>query len=165
MIVNLFTKKKINLNANEETEKKTNNIITICDKYKKSMDILNQKMNAKKKRSFDGLVAVGERKMRNIGFPTANIECNLSGDDPDGFYYAKVKVDDKELNGLVFVVKSEHLAEAYIFDFNEDIYGKRIFITLVKFIAVLKDFNEIPLKDQFKKHVERIKSIFLVKQY
>ena len=102
--------------------------------------------------------------MRNIGFPTANIECNLSGDDPDGFYYAKVKVDDKELNGLVFVIKSEHLAEAYIFDFNEDIYGKRIFITLVKFMAVLKDFNKISLIDQFKQHVEKIKSVFLIKK-
>ena len=163
MIVNLFTKKKINLNSNEETEKKTNNIITICDKYKKSMDILNQRMNAKKNRSFDGVVTVGECKMRNIGFPTANIEYNLPGDNTDGFYYAKVKIDNEELNGLVFVAKSAHIAEVYVLDFNKDIYGKRIFITLVKFIAVLKDFDEISLKDQFKKHVERIKNIFLVK--
>ena len=164
MIVNLFTKKKINLNANEEMEKKSNNIINICDKYKKSMDILNQKMNAKKNRSFDGIVAVGERKMKNIGFPTANIAYNLSGDNADGFYYAKVKIDDEELDSLAFVIKSERTAEVYIFDFNKDIYGKRIFITLVKFMAVLKDFNEISLKDQFKQHVEKIKKVFLVKK-
>ena len=54
------------------------------------------------------------------------------------------------------------LLEVNIFDFNEDIYGKKLFISLINFIREEKKFDGIEsLKYQIIKDVEISKSILI----
>lgn len=86
-----------------------------------------------------GYVIEGEKLARQLGFPSANIHY----DDkkikvPFGVYFVKVKVREKEYNGILNYGYSPTLdnkeklkTETHIIDFNENIYGENIKISFV----------------------------------
>jgi riboflavin kinase / FMN adenylyltransferase len=112
-----------------------------------------------------GVVLHGDKRGRALGFPTANM--HLDEKIPDGIYAAEVDVDGVTYKAASFVgaaetfEKTETKLESYLFDFDEDIYGKTITVTLYKKIRGNKKFDSVDgLIEQMKKDVEAIKRFF-----
>lgn len=87
----------------------------------------------------EGLVIEGEKRGRQIGFPTANL-----GVDPDlviprkGVYAAWARIGDKTVKAVVNIGSKPTfhpdfpvVIEAHLLDYNEDLYGKclRLYFT------------------------------------
>ncbi|MCB0502141.1 MAG: bifunctional riboflavin kinase/FAD synthetase [Bacteroidetes bacterium] len=90
--------------------------------------------------SLSGEVVHGEKRGRQLGFPTANIEINNPHKliPPAGVYAIKSKINKESYNGLLsigskptFGEYNEQFVEAYFFDFKQDIYGQEIKVTLI----------------------------------
>ncbi len=94
---------------------------------------------------FWGKVRKHNQRGRKLGFPTANVD--LSKKIPEGIYISKVKIEDKIYPALTFIGKAETFnekkikSETYILDFNRDIYGKWITVSLLKKIRENKKFD------------------------
>nr|WP_314491198.1 bifunctional riboflavin kinase/FAD synthetase [uncultured Chryseobacterium sp.] len=104
-----------------------------------------------------GKVVHGKKLGRTIGYPTANIETESIKLLPKkGAYIVEVLINDQQYKGMLSIgtnptVNGEKLTvEVYIFDFNEDIYDKKI---TVKF----RDFLHEEIKfEGIEKLVERL---------
>ncbi len=93
-----------------------------------------------------GTVVAGRRLGRELGFPTANI---VVGDTPgiaDGVYAVHVEVDGKNYRGVAnlghkpSVGGGERLLEVNIFGFDEDLYGREICVTMLRYLRPEKHF-------------------------
>ncbi|MCD6505437.1 bifunctional riboflavin kinase/FAD synthetase [Candidatus Poribacteria bacterium] len=77
-----------------------------------------------------GRVIKGERIGKKIGYPTANLDTDDQLLPPKGVYAARVKLDGKRFNGLLYIGERptfegrEMRIEVHILDFNGDIYGR-----------------------------------------
>lgn len=104
-----------------------------------------------------GTVISGRKMGRELGFPTANVKAKQNYEP--GVYAGQVVVGSKVYNSAIFLAK-ESLAEAYIFDFQGDLYGKEIEIRAQKLIRKpIKFESEEALKIQITKDVEMIKNL------
>src|SRR3989344_1438610 len=92
------------------------------------------------KRSFSGTVAFGAARAGSLGFPTVNI--TLSDDNVSGIYAGEVKHADRTYHAAVFADQKRKLLEAYLLDFEEDLYGEEISITLLKKIRENELFTD-----------------------
>ncbi len=116
--------------------------------------------------SIDGTVSCGKKLGRTIDMPTANI---IPEDHklmpPFGVYFSNVCIEGKEYSGITNIgvkptVTDENkvTAETYIYDMNEDIYGKKISVRLQHFVRKEMKFPNIGmLKKQM--HDDSIKGI------
>ncbi len=122
--------------------------------------------------SFTGTVVKGQQIGRTIGYPTANIQ----PDDrhqlipANGIYAAQI-----EVNGSVFKTSlyigtrptlnsdtnnSSRVIEAFIFDFNQDIYDQKVKLTFVKYIRPDKKLDNLAaLKAQIAEDNEKVLAI------
>ena len=81
--------------------------------------------------SFEGRVIEGDRRGRELGFPTANIAVNTPDKliPGDGVYAVYIEFNGRKFKGMMNIGMRptfdslQHTAEVHIFDFNEDIYG------------------------------------------
>lgn len=100
--------------------------------------------------SFSGLVVEGDKRGRELGYPTANIK--ISDDDkmlPQiGIYAVLVELDGIEHKALISIGKrptfyndGKVIPEVYIYDFNNDIYGKEIKVKLIEKLRGEEKFN------------------------
>ena len=113
------------------------------------------------------LVIEGDKRGRKINFPTANISLNDLIRPAFGVYAVKVSgIGIKPYNGIANIGKRPtvndrgELLEVNIFDFDGDLYGKEIQVSLLKFIRVEKKFDSIEsLKEQMIKDVYKAKNI------
>ena len=117
---------------------------------------------------FEGEVINGDKRGRTIGFPTANLRLT----DPDklmpgdGVYAVKAAMHGKNnpqiiKNGMMnigfrpTVDGLSHIIEVNLFDFNEDIYGEKLEISVVQRIRDEQKFNGLEsLKAQLKKDMQ-----------
>ncbi|RKD24274.1 riboflavin biosynthesis protein RibF [Ammoniphilus oxalaticus] len=96
-----------------------------------------------------GRVIHGEKRGRQIGFPTANLQL----DDPylipkTGVYGVNVSVDDQNYFGVMNIgikptfehEKIEKSLEAHLFDFNGDLYEREIKVDFLFFIREEQKF-------------------------
>lgn len=111
--------------------------------------------------SFEGKVVPGNRLGRTIGFPTANIWLPKNNLPIKGVFSVKIRLDMSELNGIAnigirpTVGGTSPVLEVNIFDFKEDIYGKRLKVQFVKKIRDEKKFDSLEeLKTQIVKDVK-----------
>jgi riboflavin kinase/FMN adenylyltransferase len=120
-----------------------------------------------------GEVQMGkQRGGAELGFPTANL--HISGEDlcpRHGVYVTQVVYDGKCYGGVLnigvnptFAADDEGgpciTAETFIFDFNEDIYGKPIKINLLRFLRDEKKFSgPAELVAQISKDVEQARQV------
>ncbi len=114
----------------------------------------------------EGEVKEGERRGRQIGFPTANLETDWDILPKVGVYATLAHVDGRALSSITNVGyrptfgNNELLIETHIFDFNEDIYKKRL---KVEFVDRVRDEQKFDgpdsLIEQIKKDIERVKEI------
>lgn len=105
-------------------------------------------------------VTHGNALGREIGFPTANQQPSSNKLlPPNGVYASKVLVDGKEYLGISNIgckptIKGEYPVgvETFIYDFSDDIYGKEITVSLVKFIRPEQKFASVEdLSKQLKR--------------
>jgi riboflavin kinase/FMN adenylyltransferase len=112
---------------------------------------------------FEGIVVKGDQLGRQLGYPTANLEYT----DADkihlghGVYAVYVTIDGKQLKGMLSIGNrptipgSKELVEVNIFNWNEDIYGKSIRITVLKYLRPQEKYSNLEqLKDQLKQDKE-----------
>lgn len=98
-----------------------------------------------------GVVQVGKRRGgKEIGFPTANLQVNEEDLVPRiGVYATQVICEGRRYDGVLNIgynptfEEKRLVAEAHIFDFNKDIYGKPIRLNLLKFIRDERKFSGI----------------------
>ena len=116
--------------------------------------------------SFDGIVIEGDKVGRTIGYPTANIQItNENKLVPGNGVYAVLinneKLKIKNLGGMMnigvrpTVDGTKRVIEVNIFDFDKDIYGETLTITLKKFLRSEVKFDGLDaLKEQLAKDKE-----------
>jgi riboflavin kinase/FMN adenylyltransferase len=100
--------------------------------------------------SVAGKVIKGDQRGRTIGIPTANFEYPLNTITiPYGVYAVETIIEGNTYFGIVnFGIrptfnKDKPIVEAYLFDFDNDIYDKDIEILFHKQIRQEKKFNDI----------------------
>ena len=100
----------------------------------------------------NGIVVEGDKRGRTIRYPTANLLPDEPAKlmPPDGVYFVKVQIDDRNFFGMgsigtrpTFKENDPDILEVYIFDFNEDIYGKDISVVFLKFIRSQIKFGNV----------------------
>ena len=114
-------------------------------------------------------VIKGEKKAREIGFKTANLKINDYCNLLYGVYFVNVTILDSRIDnkfkGIAnYGVKptftnNEPLLEVHLFDFDEEIYGKKLRIEFVKLVREEKKFESIEkLKDQIINDINKVKN-------
>lgn len=100
--------------------------------------------------SFSGRVVDGDKRGSRIGYPTANI---IIADPaklipPTGVYTVRVVIDKQKYFGMMnigirptFIEDGNEIVEVNIFDFNEDIYGKKLKVEVIERIRGEKKFD------------------------
>lgn len=115
---------------------------------------------------FTGKVISGKQRGRELGFPTANV-CVEEYVDPGvwagwvriciGEYSPITQEGKKEYRSAIYVQPEGRLLEAHILEFDGDLYGKRIEITLEKKIRDPQIFDSVELlKKQIAKDVVKV---------
>jgi riboflavin kinase/FMN adenylyltransferase len=108
---------------------------------------------------FEGTVIKGDQLGRTIGYPTANLQINdeqklVPG---DGVYAVTVKLlpkQEKLLQGMMYIGSrpvvngKRRVIEVNLFDFEEDIYGEILQVTLKQFIRADMHFNGLEALQQ-----------------
>lgn len=114
-----------------------------------------------------GIVTKGVGRGKTIGFPTANIISTYQL-PPHGVYASFVKIEGaKEILPSVSNIgyqptfnSFKETVETHIIDFDQNIYGQKITLMLIKKIRDVKKFaNEHELKKQIQEDIKEAKSI------
>ena len=114
----------------------------------------------------EGRVVLGDRRGRALGFPTANIKVRPEQAMPkDGIYATIARLKDRALPAVTNIGirptfdGRKRLIETFIFDFNEDIYGRKLEIDLVARIRDEMRFSSTDeLKEQMAKDSEKARA-------
>ena len=115
-----------------------------------------------------GEVIEGDKRGREIGFPTANIMLNNLIKPDFGVYAVKIDYNNDTYDGIAnFGVrptfdktKSLPILEVHLFDFTDNLYGKEIVISFVDFIRKEKKFNGLEsLKSQIQLDIHIAKDL------
>ncbi len=116
----------------------------------------------------EGRVIRGENRGRGIGFPTANLTLGSSLRPMNGVYAVRVAFGEKEqwLPGVANLgVRptfggDDTVLEVFLFDFDGDLYGKRLRVRLINHLRPEKKFDGIDdLKAQIALDSARAKEI------
>ena len=109
---------------------------------------------------FSGTVIHGKKLGRTIGFPTANLKIEESYKliPAIGVYAVKCFIGNERINGMLNIgtnptVEGQNLSiEVHLFDFDEDLYGQKIRVELIKHIRDEQKFASLDeLKAQLHK--------------
>ena len=116
--------------------------------------------------SYSGKVVYGSQLGREIGVPTANIWIPKQKLPISGVYAVKCMVNNAIYLGIAnmgirpTVGGKRPVLETHIFDFEKDIYGRRITVQFIEKIRDEVKFDSIDLlKSQIKKDIEEAKKI------
>ncbi|AYZ74691.1 bifunctional riboflavin kinase/FAD synthetase [Fusobacterium necrophorum] len=98
-----------------------------------------------------GEVVHGKKIARKLGFPTANIQIKDRLYPPFGIYGAKLQLEgeDRIRYGVINVgvnptlKPGEFSLEVHILDFDEDIYGKKMYIELMEYLRKEEKFDSV----------------------
>jgi len=121
----------------------------------------------------DGRVAVGDRRGRTIGFPTANLglgeflrpafgvyAVRVSGDGPDDPLGGRTIDGVANLGLRPTVGGQEPRLEVHLFDIDADLYGRHLRVSLVDFIRPERKFAGLDaLKAQIAEDAARARAI------
>ena len=115
-----------------------------------------------------GQVVPGQRIGRGLGFPTANLDVSGIVLPPNGVYPALVKVKNRTFQGVANIGRrptvgntgEPPVAEAHLFDFNQNLYDEYLEARLFERIRPEQKFPSRPLlRDQIKKDIETASQI------
>jgi len=106
-----------------------------------------------------GHVARGQQLGRKLGYPTANLHLGRRTSPVEGIFAVRVSgVREQSMPGVASlgirptVNGREPLLEAHLFDFDGDLYAKRI---EVEFVEKLRDEEKFPDLDAMVKQIDR----------
>jgi riboflavin kinase/FMN adenylyltransferase len=110
-----------------------------------------------------GTVVKGKQLGRTIGFPTANIQIEEDYKliPKKGAYIVKSTINNSVVHGIMNIglnptVKGENLSlEIHFLDFKENLYDKKISITLLKYLRPEQKFESL---EELKAQLERDKT-------
>ena len=131
-------------------------------KLKKANILLNRKW------SIEGVVVKGRMMGKKIGFPTANINLNNYIIPSTGVYAVKAYLENKKkfFKGIANIGyrptfnQKKILLEVNLFNFNKNIYNKKLTVEFLKFIRKEKKFNGInELRKQIKVDLIKAKKV------
>jgi riboflavin kinase/FMN adenylyltransferase len=98
--------------------------------------------------AIEGVVEHGDRRGRELGYPTANIALGKYQRPKFGIYAVRGRLaDDKVLDGVAnlgirpMFAPPRELLEPYFFDFNGNLYGETIEVELISFIREERTFD------------------------
>ncbi len=116
-----------------------------------------------------GKVVKGQQLGRRLGFPTANLDPGIYKVLPHGVFAVKVRVGKDLYNGFCNIgfrptVNTIHdklpLVEVHIFDFDKNIYGRKITIWFVQKLRNEMKFDSLPaLVAQLKEDRRHAKAV------
>jgi riboflavin kinase/FMN adenylyltransferase len=134
-------------------EYKMDNVTVSSSKIRKALfdgDILKANEYLGRQYGFTGTVIEGDKRGRELGFPTANLRL----DDEDkllpaiGIYAVEVTLKGSKKYGLLSIGKrptfyesGEVVPEVYLFDFDDDIYGEELTVSMVDRIRGEEKFS------------------------
>ena len=122
--------------------------------------------------SFSGIVIEGDRRGRELGFPTANI--SIDNEEkllPSlGIYAVELMFDNEKYQGLLsvgirptFYNSGKIIPEVYLYDFNRDIYNKTITVKIIDWIRAEEKFPSAEaLVEQMQK--DKVKGLEIFKK-
>ncbi|MBT8387083.1 MAG: bifunctional riboflavin kinase/FAD synthetase [Ignavibacteria bacterium] len=145
--------KEIGFAVTAVPEYKIDDIIVSSTKIRKALiagDILSANKMLGCYYSFEGLVVPGDKRGRELGFPTANLL--VENEDKllpaTGIYAAECIVEGKKHNALLsigsrptFHEAGEIIPEVYIIDFNKQIYNQSVRVNVVDRIRGEEKFS------------------------
>lgn len=111
---------------------------------------------------FEGTVVQGDQLGRQLGFPTANLVYS----DPDkihlgaGVYAVYARAENNFYKGMLSignrptVMDTQERVEVNIFDFNQTIYGKKVTVTVKKYLRHQEKFPDL---DSLKAQIQQDK--------
>lgn len=98
---------------------------------------------------FEGIVVEGAKLGKQLGYPTANL--SYSDDDKihlgEGVYAVYISIDEEVKKGMMSIGSrptfndTTEKVEVNIFDFNKNIYGKKLKVTVKKFLRPQEKYN------------------------
>ncbi len=116
--------------------------------------------------NLSGVVIVGHRRGRGLGFPTANIQPDKVLIPARGIYAVRLLLAGKTHQGVLNIGFNPTFAdnalsvEAHIFDFDEDIYGQRLEVMFIDRIRDEMKFDSpARLVAQIRRDVETARKI------
>ncbi|WP_406844725.1 bifunctional riboflavin kinase/FAD synthetase [Flavobacterium soyae] len=100
-----------------------------------------------------GEIVKGKQLGRTIGFPTANIQIDEEYKliPKNGVYVVKTLIDNLEIFGMMnigfnpTVNGQKQTIEVNLFDFDADIYGKKIEVSLLRYLREEQKFGSVDL--------------------
>jgi len=116
----------------------------------------------------EGIVAVGDQRGRTLGFPTANLAIGAEVELADGVYAGVVELEDGTRSPAAVSVGrrphyyqgGERLVEAYLLDFDGELYGKKIRVVLGKLVRSQRSFaTDAELVEQIALDVETVRGL------
>ena len=121
-----------------------------------------------------GKVVKGQQLGRELGFPTANLELDSEHKiiPSYGVYAAQALIDGVLHNGMLYIGtkptidgSSKEVTEINLFDFSQDLYGKKIKLLLHNYIRDdIKFANIESLKVQLGNDEQKVREIFQYQQ-
>ena len=96
-----------------------------------------------------GEVIHGEKRGRDLGYPTANIRLDKHCGLKHGIYAVRVGIGDKRVDGVASFGRrptfdnGAPLLEIFLFDFKGDLYGQRLDVAFIGFIRDELKFDGI----------------------
>jgi len=114
-----------------------------------------------------GEVVVGDKRGRSIGFPTANVLPDVDAVIPArGVYAGFVRLGEEEHAACTNVGvaptfgRAESRVEAYLLDFEGDLYGRVVDVSFTKHIREERRFSGIDeLKEQIRRDVDEARVV------
>ena len=107
---------------------------------------------------YEGVVEGGGKRAAALGFPTANI--SFEG-DASGIFAARVALEGKEYKAVAYADPVRGVIESHLFDFEGDLYGKRIGVDLLEKLRESTPFaDEKEAQAQIARDVEAAHAYF-----
>jgi len=113
-------------------------------------------------------VVVGDQRGRKLGFPTANVRVGADVQLADGVYAGEVELPDGTRQRAAISVgrrphyyeAGERLVEAFLLDFDGDLYGETIRVVIGQLVREQRSFGtEDELVEQIASDVKTIRSL------
>lgn len=118
--------------------------------------------------SLEGKVVHGEKRGRTIGFPTANLACEDQLLPAPGVYGATTEIEGKTYRVALSIGTNPHFdgksvtVEAYVLDFNGDLYDRPMSIAVTTWIREQRKFPSMEsLVAQLHRDVARVREILV----
>jgi riboflavin kinase / FMN adenylyltransferase len=118
----------------------------------------------------EGIVVEGDHRGRELGYPTANVQDLPDVELPDdGVYAGTAELANGErylaaisvgTRATFYGTQGARLVEAFLLDFDGDLYGQRLRVTLVELVRPQERFDDVDaLIDQIRADVSGVREL------